>query len=246
MRRWYHAILACVTYLFETEEHAQIRSAARKFAPDGLDCVLLTAGGAEAEKSLKALRDGGRVAYPNGVEPAPKARPGIKVKSYDGTPKADTIPNLNRLIEAAPFEVHVARTFPLDKAAEAIRALSSFDGPALAKELLENYAWYQKNAGQSIHPVGMKMPNDLGIFDAYGNVWTWCQEASKDYPNAKGNAISEDVEDYLEIVNTRSRALRGGSFYNQPSNLRSAYRDDDVPTYRINRVSFRLARTLVP
>jgi NADPH:quinone reductase-like Zn-dependent oxidoreductase len=29
----------------------------------------------------------------------------------------EVIANLNRLIEASPFEVHIARTFPLDRAA---------------------------------------------------------------------------------------------------------------------------------
>jgi NADPH2:quinone reductase len=96
---------------------------ARKFAPDGLDAALLTAGGKAAEQALQAVRDGGRVAYPNGVEPEPKARPGVEVKSYDGTPSPEAIAKLNRLIEQAPFEVHVARTFPLDQAAEAHRAL---------------------------------------------------------------------------------------------------------------------------
>jgi NADPH:quinone reductase-like Zn-dependent oxidoreductase len=96
---------------------------ARKFAPGGLDAALLTAGGKAAEQALHVLRDGARVAYPNGVEPAPKARPGIDVKSYDGTPSPEAIAKLNRLIEQAPFEVHVARTFPLDQAVEAHRAL---------------------------------------------------------------------------------------------------------------------------
>ena len=59
----------------------------------------------------------------NGVMPAPKARPGVRVQSYDGEPNPEQIEKLNRLIEAGPFEVHVARTFPLDKAAEAHREL---------------------------------------------------------------------------------------------------------------------------
>jgi NADPH:quinone reductase-like Zn-dependent oxidoreductase len=96
---------------------------AAKFAPDGLDAALLTAGGEAAERALQVVRDGGRVAYPNGVEPEPKARSGIDVKSYDGTPSPEAIAKLNRLIEQAPFEVHVARAFPLDQAAEAHRAL---------------------------------------------------------------------------------------------------------------------------
>jgi NADPH:quinone reductase-like Zn-dependent oxidoreductase len=102
---------------------ADVAAAARQFAPAGLDAALLTAGGEAAERALSAVRDGGRVAYPNGVDPAPRARPGITVKAYDGMPSPDTIEKLNRLIEAGPFEVHVARTFPLNQAADAQRAL---------------------------------------------------------------------------------------------------------------------------
>ena len=102
---------------------ADVAAAARQFAPRGLDAALLTAGGEAAERALSALRDGGRVAYPNGVDPAPKARSGISAKAYDGMPSRDAIEKLNRLIEAGPFEVHVARTFPLNRAADAQRAL---------------------------------------------------------------------------------------------------------------------------
>jgi NADPH:quinone reductase-like Zn-dependent oxidoreductase len=94
-----------------------------RFAPGGLDAALLTAGGEAADKALTALRDGGRIAYPNGVEPAPRARPGVTARNYDGTPDPKAIAKLNRLIEAGPFHVHVARSFPLSQAAEAHRAL---------------------------------------------------------------------------------------------------------------------------
>ena len=100
-----------------------VAAAARRFAPAGLDAALLTAGGDAAEKALTALRDGGRVAYPNGVEPAPRGRRQLKVQNYDGMPDPDAIARLNRLIEAGPFHVHIARTFPLDQAADAQRAL---------------------------------------------------------------------------------------------------------------------------
>jgi len=77
-------------------------------------------------KALKALRPGGRVAYPNGVEPIPTPPSGVLARSYDGTPDAQAIEKLNRLIDNSdpvPFQVHVARSFPLDHAAEAQRAL---------------------------------------------------------------------------------------------------------------------------
>ena len=101
-----------------------IVKAARRFAPDGLDAALLTAGGRAADEALRTLAEGGRVAYPNGVEPAPKARPGIRIKSYDVSPDKAALQKLNCLIEQGPFEVHVARTFPFERAAEAHRALN--------------------------------------------------------------------------------------------------------------------------
>src|ERR1700704_2260038 len=57
---------------------------ARQFAPDGVDAVLALAGGDALDLCLNAVRPGGRVAYPNGVEPPPKKRRGIKVIPYDG------------------------------------------------------------------------------------------------------------------------------------------------------------------
>src|SRR5262249_27581781 len=44
------------------------------------------------------------------------------------------------------------------------------------EELLEKYAWYGKNGQGRSWPVGSKKPNDLGMFDMQGNVYTWCQE----------------------------------------------------------------------
>jgi NADPH:quinone reductase len=106
-----------------------IAAAARQFAPNGLDAALITAGGPAADDALTAVRAGGRVAYPNGVEPTPEPPFGIDAKSYDGMPDPQAIEKLNRLIESSgppgtePFKVHVARSFPLDQAAEAHRAL---------------------------------------------------------------------------------------------------------------------------
>lgn len=102
-----------------------VLAAARKFAPDGLDAALLTAGGEAAERALAAIHDGGRIAYPNGVQPLPRARSALTAQSYDGMPDPQAIEKLNRLIESGPFEVHVARTFPLEQAAGAHRALDT-------------------------------------------------------------------------------------------------------------------------
>src|SRR5581483_6233531 len=100
-----------------------VLKAAREFAPNGMDAALLTAGGKAAEQAVASLRKGGRAAYPNGVEDAPQGRDGVKVTSYNGEPDPQTFAKLNELIDDGPFEVHIARTFRLEEAAEAQRAL---------------------------------------------------------------------------------------------------------------------------
>ena len=102
-----------------------LEPAARAFAPDGLDAALVTAGGDAANRALKAVRRGGRAAYPNGVEPAPEVPPGVTLKSYDGAPSRALLDKLNRLIAAGPFHVHIGRAFPLAQAVEAQRALDT-------------------------------------------------------------------------------------------------------------------------
>lgn len=101
-----------------------VAEAARMFAPSsGLDAALVTAGGPAAEKALAAVRDGGRIAYPHGVYPEPKGPAGVEVIPYDGVPDPGILQKLNRLIESGPFTVHIAKTFPLERAADAKRDL---------------------------------------------------------------------------------------------------------------------------
>ena len=65
------------------------------------------------------------------------------------------------------------------------------------EELLPKYGWFNKNGRDRSWPVGSKKPNDLGLFDAHGNVFTWCQERIKAYPKSKENETNEDKEDIL-------------------------------------------------
>ena len=66
-----------------------------------------------------------RIPYPNGVMPAPKASSGVTVKNYNGDPDLALLEKINQFIEAAPFQVNIARTFPLSQAMEALRTLGT-------------------------------------------------------------------------------------------------------------------------
>ena len=65
------------------------------------------------------------------------------------------------------------------------------------EELLPKYAWYNKNSQERTWPVGSLKPNDLGLFDVQGNVYTWCQESFKAISSEKERKSAEDKEDVL-------------------------------------------------
>ena len=100
-----------------------VGKAAHLFAPEGIDAALVTASGDGLADALDALRTGARVAYPRGVEPEPQGRTGVSLHAYDGRATPELFERLNRWIEAEPFTVCVASTYPLDRAAVAHRAL---------------------------------------------------------------------------------------------------------------------------
>ncbi|MCI0571139.1 MAG: NADP-dependent oxidoreductase [Myxococcaceae bacterium] len=101
-----------------------VKRAVQEFAPEGLDAVLVFAHGRGLDDALAAVRDGGRVAWPNGVEPAPKPRAGLKATAYDGLPSPEAYARLNRLIESGPFHVEVQQVYRLEDAARAHQAVS--------------------------------------------------------------------------------------------------------------------------
>jgi NADPH:quinone reductase len=95
----------------------------RDLAPEGIDAALALAGGDALERCLDFMRDGGRIAYPNGVEPEPKPRRGFRIQSYDAEAGPREFAQLGRAVEQARLRVPIAATYPLGKAAEAHRRL---------------------------------------------------------------------------------------------------------------------------
>lgn len=122
-------------------------------------------------------------------------------------------------------------------------------------ELLEEYAWYSKNPPRSrsdapdpadpqrTWPVGQLKPNDLGLFDMYGNVWEWTQSRMRAF---EPGSVRDDIEDDVRrITDALALVRRGGSFSYEAAMMRSAHRGPitAVPTNRRDTVGFRVART---
>lgn len=95
----------------------------RTFAPDGLDGVLAFAGGDGLERCLDFVRQGGRIVYPNGVDPEPGQRRRFRIRSFDAIATPREFARLNRYIGSGRIRVPIAASYPLGKAAQAHQRL---------------------------------------------------------------------------------------------------------------------------
>jgi NADPH2:quinone reductase len=102
-----------------------VLAAAQRLAPDGVDAVLALAGGRALTSCLEALRPGGRLAYPHGVEPAPRKRHGIEIIGYDAIAGRREFNRLGRAIEAATLKVPITRVYALAGAYRAHQRLAA-------------------------------------------------------------------------------------------------------------------------
>jgi NADPH:quinone reductase-like Zn-dependent oxidoreductase len=99
---------------------ADVVAEAAAFAPAGLDAALVLAG-SNSVGPLALVRKGGRIVYPNGVEPAPGDIPGVSVRPFDGYSGREALDRLNQMIAMAPFHVEIGGKYPLDRVPQALR-----------------------------------------------------------------------------------------------------------------------------
>ena len=91
-------------------------------------------------------------------------------------------------------------------------------------------------------PVGSFPVNKFGLYDLHGNVWEWCQDLwHEKYENAPMDGSSWNEGN----SQTSFRTLRGGSWYDDPGNCRSANRYGFDADYRFDGFGFRLALFLL-
>jgi formylglycine-generating enzyme required for sulfatase activity len=122
-----------------------------------------------------------------------------------------------------------------------------------ASSLLPEYARFLGNSGAAspaeaesqgrTDRVGRLKPNDLGLFDVYGNVREWCLDAFKPYPNAQGAVVDATFQDPA-TVGDYNRVARGGSFADPAGWTRSAFRNGWVADQHVLTIGFRVARTV--
>jgi formylglycine-generating enzyme required for sulfatase activity len=82
---------------------------------------------------------------------------------------------------------------------------------------LDSIAWYEKNSGNTTHPVGLKQANAFGLYDMLGNVYDW-------------------TSDYY---NPNTKVVRGGSWGVGSGNVRVSFHNGRDSSLRLSYLGFR-------
>lgn len=100
-------------------------------------------------------------------------------------------------------------------------------------------AWYVENSDNSVHTVGTKMANELGIYDMSGNVKEWCWDYYADY-TTEAQVNPKGPSSGVNKVN------RGGCYGFTDYYHHTVYHryDDDMHVYS-HTTGLRLARTIL-
>jgi len=103
-----------------------------------------------------------------------------------------------------------------------------------ATEKLGDYAWFKDNNEKKAHPVGQKKPNAWGLYDMHGNVLEWCQDAY--HSTYKGAPTGGRAW----LAGESQRIVRGGSLYQNATEVRSSTRRQYKPAIQDGSIGLRV------
>ena len=102
---------------------------------------------------------------------------------------------------------------------------------------IDEVAWYIENSGETYN-VGLKKPNQLGLYDCAGNVWEWCYDTTENIEEGK-NYIYKAFD-----ASNKSRRLKGGSWNDISKFCAVLNREINQATDAHYVLGFRIVRTV--
>lgn len=170
-------------------------------------------------------------------------------RAKDFVSKKDAEMFCDELNKILPVDLHLEASLPSEAEWEYVcRAgtTSPFCDPAITNitdrvaEGLEKYASYLNGADSAektmndpkrFPPVGAFLPNNWGFYDMHGGVWEWTKDEWRPWLNGKPQENLENEPLY---------SVRGGGYWFNADDCRSANRHGYVETHRNHGFGFRI------
>jgi len=106
---------------------------------------------------------------------------------------------------------------------------------------MDEVGWYNENSAidgkQQPHPVGLKKPNELGLYDMSGNVFEWLRDY---YAPLTANSTLVDPTGATSPWSPVYYCIRGGHYKTGASSARISNRGVHEPTLTYDETGFRL------
>jgi formylglycine-generating enzyme required for sulfatase activity len=100
-------------------------------------------------------------------------------------------------------------------------------------------AWYAKNSGGLPHPVGMKEPNQFGLYDMLGNVSEWVLDRYYNKYDVEADAVGPHIDQPL--AGNASAVSRGGFWDAGLSSIRVSHRAEQPNDEGVETAGLRCA-----
>lgn len=110
-------------------------------------------------------------------------------------------------------------------------------------DFLGDVAWYRNNRDGHLHPVGLKQPNELGLYDMLGNAYEWCADWS--VMERQGTYMEHKTRDPIGPPDGKNKIYRGGNIYSDANYVLEPFSHHDEPGDGILTRGFRLVREMV-
>lgn len=119
-------------------------------------------------------------------------------------------------------------------------------------DTLDVVSWYARNSDYTLHEVGQKRPNELGIYDLNGLVLEWCSDYYDAYGNAADTLVNPQgpkdtgcgLDKEGRVTQGPYRSVRGGTISRYERECRNSQRNYHAEFSRGGGLGFRVAYSL--